>query len=290
MGTPLETLWESTPRASRLVRGLGMPGDLERRYGGPLIVPLRPDRPTIIANFVTTLDGIVALGGGDLSGGGLISGFHEPDRFVMALLRTLADVVVVGAGTVRGSSDHRWTGDYIHPASAKALSEWRASMGLVERPTTVIVSGGGNLPLVHDGLNDPAVPVLIATTPAGAARLRGAPIAEHVAIESIGSGSRLTGEDIMGLAACRGARLVLTEGGPHLLGEIVRSDLLDELFITVSPQLVGRDGVGRLGLVEGLALAPPDSRWHELASARRSSDHLFLRYRRRDAVSHRLES
>ena len=75
---------------------------------------------------------------------------------------------------------------------------------------------------------------------------------------------------------------MLTEGGPHLLGSFIGSDRLDELFLTVAPQLVGRDSTERLGLVEGIALPPGDARWDHLESVRRSGDHLFLRYRSRE--------
>ncbi len=280
--TPLDLLFEAAD-AGADVRGRGMPDELERRYGGPLLIPLRRDRPAIVANFVSTLDGIVALGGGDLSGGGLISGFSEPDRFVMGLLRSIADVVVVGAGTLRGSTDHAWIAEHVHRRSAAAFQGWRAEMGLATRPTTVFVTASGDIPVQHPGLNDPATPVVIATTAAGAARLKGARVAEHVSIEPIASGSSVSGEDVAALGARLGARLILTEGGPHLLGALVESDLLDELFLTLSPQVVGRGGAERLGLVEGLALPPTDTRWHELVSVRRSRDHLFLRYRAKES-------
>src|SRR5689334_11440885 len=131
---PLDVLVEtSRSRGGAELRGLGMPPDLERRYGGVLTIPLRADRPTVIANFVTTIDGIVALGEGDLAGGGLISGFHEPDRFVMGLLRALADMVVVGAGTLRGPTEHRRIAEHVHPASAAAFAAWAAEMGLPGR-------------------------------------------------------------------------------------------------------------------------------------------------------------
>ena len=260
------------------VRGGGMPIELERRYGGQLRVRLRGDRPTVIANFVSTIDGIVAFGGGQLSGGGLISGFHEPDRFVMGSLRALADVVVVGAGTLRGSTEHRWIAEHIYPASAPAFAEWRAEMGLPARPTTMIVTASGDIPVDHNGLNDPTIPVVIATTPAGAERLGGAAFGEHVSIEAIGDGGQISGDDLVALGRRLGARLLLTEGGPHLLGEFLRSDVLDELFLTIAPQLVGRGPTERLGLVEGIALPPGDARWDRLASVRRSGDHLFLRY------------
>ncbi len=279
--TALELLWELEARGGAAVRGTGMPRELEERYGSPLLVPVRHDRPTIIANFVSTLDGIVALGSGDLSGGGLISGFHEPDRFVMGLLRAIADVVVVGAGTLSGSTSHRWTPEHVHPRSAPAFARWREAMGLAVQPTTVIVTGRGDLPLRHPALNDPSVPVVVATTPAGAARLRQSGLASHVFVEPVGAGSRLTGADVLELTGRRGAGVILSEGGPHLLGELVGADLLDELFLTLAPQLVGRGDENRIGLVEGVALAPADARWHDLVSMRRSDQHLFLRYRRR---------
>jgi riboflavin biosynthesis pyrimidine reductase len=267
------------PALPRL-RGLAMPSELEKAYGGQLVVPLRPDRPTVVANFASTLDGVVAFGSGSLAGGGLVSGFHEPDRFVMGLLRALADVVVVGAGTLRGSTSQRWIADHVYPPAAEAYAAWREAMGLVARPTTLIVTASGDIPANHPGLNDPAIPVAIATTRTGADQLRNVALAPHVSVESIGSAAALTGEDVLAATACRGARLVLYEGGPHLLGEIVRADLLDELFLTLAPQLVGRHEERRLGLVEGLALTPSEGRWHELASVRRSNHHVFLRYRR----------
>jgi riboflavin biosynthesis pyrimidine reductase len=228
----LDLLFERRDAPAVTVRGGRMPAELERRYGGPLLIPLRPDRPTFLANFVTTVDGVVALGSGELTGGGLISGFHEPDRFVMGLLRAVADVVVIGAGTVRGSTSQRWIARHVQPGLAIPLADWRRSMGLAPHPTTVVVSRSGELPVRHPGLNDPTVPVVVATTPSGAVRLREAGPAPHVAIESIGDGAPLRGIDILGLAACRAARVVLSEGGPHLLAELVADDLLDELFLT----------------------------------------------------------
>jgi riboflavin biosynthesis pyrimidine reductase len=277
----LDLLWQAPSQGTGEPRGEGMPVELARRYGGRLAVTLRSDRPTVAANFVSTLDGIVAFGG-DLTGGGLVSGFHEPDRFVMGLLRALADVVLVGAGTLRGSTDHRWTAAHVHPASAVATAAWRRAMGLAPQPTTVIATASGDIPFGHPGLNDARVPVVIATTPSGASRLRRASLGRNVSIEAIGGGTPLSGDDVTALGARLGARLIVCEGGPHVLGELVSSDVLDELFLTLAPQVVGRGDPRRIGLVEGIALSPDDARWHELVSVRRSTDHLFLRYRRRE--------
>jgi riboflavin biosynthesis pyrimidine reductase len=277
----LTTLFEIPPDPSREARGGGMPARLERRYDGMLHVPLRPDRPTVIANFVSTLDGVVALGGGE-TGGGVISGFHEPDRFVMALLRAVADVVVLGAGTLRGSTNQRWIAEHLEPDLAMEFVDWRRAMGLAPHPTTIIVSGSGDLPLDHPGLNQPDVPVVIATTADGADRLHERGVNPAVLVESVAAGGPLSGADVIGVISRLGAGVALVEGGPHLLAEFVAADLLDELFLTIAPQLVGRghDHGDRLGLVEGIALSADAARWHNLVSVRRSESHLFLRLRR----------
>lgn len=274
---PLTRLWEADGEGTVPGRGLGMPDVLAERYDGRLEVSLRSDRPTVIANFVTTLDGIVAFEGG-LTGGHLISGSHEPDRFVMALLRALSDVVVVGAGTFRGSSRGRWTAADVHPPTAGATHAWRQAMGLPPVPTTVVVTATGQLPLDHRAFAEPDDPLVIATTTLGAQALRGGPLSARVRVLP-GEAGRIGSAAVLQLVTTLGARLVLLEGGPHLLSGFLGADLLDELFLTLSPQLVGR-GAGRLGLVEGLALPPRDGRWQRLVSVRRSTDHLFLRYRR----------
>lgn len=262
-----------------------MPAVLRMRYGGTLEIPLHADRPTLLVNFVTTLDGVVALGRGEEPGGGVISGFFAPDRFVMALVRAVADVLLVGAGTIAGTSSHQWTAEHLEPDHAPALRDWRASLGLAPKPTTVIVTGSGEVRLGRRGLDDPDVPVVFATSPRGAERLRRTPLPDHASIEIASSGDRLTPEDLARLISRWRGQVVLSEGGPHLLGGLVAADSVDEYFLTVSPQVIGRTTADatsdRLGLVEGLGLDPEEARWHDLQSVKRSGDHLFLRYRRR---------
>ena len=131
------------------------------------------ERPTVIANFVSSVDGVVALGPSEpAAGGGEISGFSEADRYMMALLRGLADVVIVGAGTVRVGTPARWTA--APPRSRpwrRAFAAWRAELWLSAQPTTIVVTASGNLDPAHPGLCAPDVPVIVATTPAGAERL-----------------------------------------------------------------------------------------------------------------------
>jgi riboflavin biosynthesis pyrimidine reductase len=260
-----------------------MPRELARRYGGPLEISIQPDRPTLLVNFVTSLDGVVALGTGEEPGGGVISGFFEPDRFVMALLRAIADVLLVGAGTIAGTSSHQWTAAHLEPAHAEAFRRWRRDLGLAEHPTTVIVTGSGDVRFGRRGLDDPSVPVVFATTERGARRLAESGLPPHARVDVVGSGASLSPGELGAFLEALPRKLVLSEGGPHLLGDLVAGHLADELFLTVAPQVLGRGdpSVGRLGLVAGAALAPEDARWFELASVKRASDHLFLRYRRR---------
>ena len=290
-GPWLERLWEhgdgAAPSAGGFAdrRGGRFPSDLRDRYDGELWVTLRPDRPTVIANFVSTIDGVVAFDTDGSSGGGEVSGFFDPDRFVMGLLRAMADVVLVGAGTVRAAPTHEWTPRRVHKRSAASFEAWRKTLGIASaQPTTIVATARGELDLAHPGLSATDVPVILATTPSGAERLGEAGPASNVRVETIGSGGQVPAEDLIDLAASTGARLVLCEGGPHLIGDLLAAGLLDELFLTIAPQLAGRDEAQpRLGLVQGTAFSVSDAPWAALEGVRRSSDHLFLRYRVRPA-------
>jgi len=65
------------------------------------------------------------------------------------------------------------------------------------------------------------------------------------------------------------------------MGELVKKDLLDEIFLTLSPVLAGRGEEKRLGMIAGVELLPERGVWTRLLSARRHGSFLFLRYRLR---------
>jgi riboflavin biosynthesis pyrimidine reductase len=282
-GLPLEPLWLAGGRGSAGAaesRGGALPPDLAARFAGELSIELRPDRPTIVANFVSSVDGIVALGPSEPSaGGGEISGFSESDRFMMALLRGLADVVIVGAGTVRAGGNHEWTPRRVAPALAESLAVWRSDLKLALQPTTVVVTARGDVDPAHPGLSAPDVPVIVVTTRAGAARLARLALPPNMRVEIAGDDGQVPAHAVLDIVRGTGARLALCEGGPHLFGELLRAGLIDELFLTVAPQVIGRDDTARrLSLVEGVSFGAP-GRWAALASVRRAGDDLFLRYR-----------
>ncbi len=274
-GASFETLLDS-PAPAAHARGGDLPPGL-RRYGDRLAVTLRPERPTVIVNFVESLDGVVTLDP-EHGSGGEVSGFSEPDRFVMGLLRSLADIVVVGAGTVRAAPNHAWTPRNVNRGYAEDYARWRASLHLSEEPATMIITASGDIPPNHPALAVPGVPVFVVTTSAGAAHARRT-LPSHVRITDVGDGPTVGAAAVLDAIRTEGARLVLCEGGPHLVSSFVAAGLVDELFLTLAPQLLGRrERQRRFGLVEGLAFDAEAAPWGRLRSVRRASDHLFLRY------------
>jgi riboflavin biosynthesis pyrimidine reductase len=259
-----------------------LPPALAEWYGGPLGFPAPAGRPHVIANFVSTLDGVVSYAIPGRSGGGPISGNNVPDRFVMGLLRACADAVVVGAGTVRSMRrDHAVTPGYIFPPATDEYAALRRALGKPPQPMTVIVTARGDLDLDAAAVRARDVPVLIVTTDAGAARLAQAgALPAAVAVHAAGPGPEVPAAAILAaLGEVSPASLVLTEGGPLLMGTFLAGGALDELFLTVAPQIAGRAGDSiRPAFVEGLAFTPERAPWGRLLSAKSAGDHLYLRY------------
>ena len=273
--TPLDTLLEM--RRGSL---LPLPSQLLRLYGR--LRMRRPgSRPYLFSNFVTTLDGVVSFNIKGHASGGDISGFSAQDRMVMGLLRAVADVVIIGSGTLGADSRHVWTAEAIFPELASEYRRLRATLGKREPLLNVIVSGSGVVDLSLPVFASGKVQALLVTTSAGAKRLRRQRAPHSVEIRATG---RRTGpiapRDILAEVSRMGAgKLVLIEGGPRLLGDFYAERLLDEQFLTLAPQVAGRNaGDQRLSLVMGKAFKPGASRWGNLIDARSGDSLLFLRY------------
>jgi riboflavin biosynthesis pyrimidine reductase len=262
MAVSLTTLWErdglpAHPLSAALATG----------YAGTIGF----HAPSLYANFVTSLDGVVAADGAPPSA---ISGGVDADRFVMGLLRACAEAVVIGAGTLRAEPRHLWTPDHIYSPLATAYADLRTALGLPPTPRLVLLTRSGDI--------DPSLPAfelgaLVLTTATGANALRGRlPAASTVT--ALGPG--IEPADVLAALREEGFQVVLTEGGPTLLAQFLAASLLDELFLTLSPRLAGRDGEAhRLGLVEGHAFDPHALPGASLLSVKRHDSHLFLRYR-----------
>jgi riboflavin biosynthesis pyrimidine reductase len=281
----LETLYEA-----KRGKTLPLPPRLARLYGR-LRMPSARSRPHVISNFVTTLDGVVSLNVKGHASGGDISGFSAQDRMVMGLLRAIADVVIVGAGTLSVDRHHVWTAERIFPGLADDYRRLRVMLGKAAPPLNVIVSGSGRIDLGLPVFTSGEAPALIVTTSAGAKRLRRQRAPASVEIRAV---RQSAGAIHMGARAIRassileqvrrrpeagGGKLILVEGGPHLLGAFYAEHALDEQFLTLAPQIAGRDGGDRrLSLVMGRTFAPRHPLWGTLIDLRRGESHLFLRY------------
>lgn len=259
---------------------LPLPSKLARLYGS-LRMPSPRARPHVFSNFVTTLDGVVSLNEKGHASGGDISGFSAQDRMVMGLLRAIADVVVIGAGTLGADSRHLWTAAAIFPELAKEYRQLSQALGQGEAPLHVIVSGSGTVDLGLPVFASGKVQTLILTTTPGAKRLLRQGVPDSVAVRAIGrSGRAISARAILdGVCRVRPARRILVEGGPRLLGDFYAERLIDEQFLTLAPQIAGRDaGDVRLSLVMGQALSPKHALWGSLSDVRRGGSHLYLRY------------
>jgi riboflavin biosynthesis pyrimidine reductase len=271
--TPLDTIF-----AVERGNDLPLPPDLLALFGR-LQFPSH-QVPYIVGNFVTTLDGVVALNEPGHVSGGDISGYNHHDQMVMGLLRAIADAVIVGAGTLRSAPRHSWTAQHIYPPLSTAYQQLRANLGKQAPPLNVIVSARGNISLDLPLFQSDEVPVLIVTTPAGEQRIRAQHLPASVQLSSVpGSGSLSARAILEAVSHAQQSEIILVEGGPQLMGDFFAEKYLDELFLTLAPQIAGRDGNSeRPGLVSGKRFAPEHPLWGTLIGVKRSESHLFLRY------------
>jgi riboflavin biosynthesis pyrimidine reductase len=260
---PFEVLYEADLPAYKL------PADLHHLYG-KLGFPAR----VVYSNFVSSLDGVVTLGSNP-SAGSTISGKYPADRFLMGLLRACADAVLIGAGTLRATPGHLWTPAHVYPELATEFLALRSALGRTTEPQLVVVTASGEIDASHPAIAKGA----IVLTTANGAKALGNRLPKSCDVITVGTGKRLdVGKAMDGLRSS-GLDVVLTEGGPHLIGQLIEAGLLDEAFLTLSPVLAGRGEEKRLGMVEGVELLPGHGAWSSLSSVRRHGDYLFLRYR-----------
>jgi riboflavin biosynthesis pyrimidine reductase len=198
--------------------------DLVQAYA----VPTRDaGAPFVRCNMISTLDGATSLQGRSGSLGG------EADHRVFQVLRSEADVVLVGAGTVRAE-------EYVPVVLGEELRVRRVGEGRSPVPPIAVVTASGNLdwssPFFTRAEARPIV--FVPRAALSAVRADGEAVADVVAAGEARVDPRLV-LDHLGRA---GSRSVLLEGGPALNAEFVHAGLLDELCLTISPRLVAGDG------------------------------------------------
>jgi riboflavin biosynthesis pyrimidine reductase len=265
-----------------------LPPGLRELYDGDLhFRTSTAERPFVIANFVSTLDGVVSYEMKGQAGGATISGPDPADRFIMGLLRASADAVMVGVRTVHDVSPHSlWIPEYTYPDAKHLYTEYRLNiLHKPEYPLVVIVSGSGKLELERAIFRTPGVRTVVITTPAGRDALAraGAAKLSSVQIHALDArdGTIAPLAILQLLSAQHGVGRLLHEGGPTLFGQLLAAEAVDELFLTLSPQIAGRSSnASRPALVQGTEFMPNSAPWLQLLSVKQRAEHLYLRYQR----------
>lgn len=201
--------------------------------------PVPEERPWVLVNMVASVDGAVTVDGrsGGLSGPG--------DRAIFFALRSVADIILVGAGTVRAEN-------YGPPRISPEDRVARQERGQAPNPTIAVVSGRLDLdPRARLFVDSPTKPIIFTTAQSNRERWRALESGSEVVAAGDAAFEPATA---LRLLRDRGARLVVCEGGPTLNGWLFGSNLVDELCLTVSPVLAsGTDP----RVVRGVALDPP---------------------------------
>jgi 2,5-diamino-6-(ribosylamino)-4(3H)-pyrimidinone 5'-phosphate reductase len=209
--------------------------------------PSQDGRPYLALNMVATIDGRAAVNGSAV-------GIGSPaDKHLMRELRAEADVVLHGAGTVRAD-----------PLSARVpveMVQQRLNRGLSAQPLGAIITRSGNLPRQHPYYESKTV---IYITSDNSATVDAKEV-EVCRVESV----KAAVEDLRQ----RGAKRILCEGGPTLNTALLKDGLVDEIFLTIAPKILG--GEDPLTIVKGPSLGTIHL---ELRSLVERDGELFLKY------------
>jgi riboflavin biosynthesis pyrimidine reductase len=215
------------------------------------------DRPLVLVDMVTSLDGRATVEGRSKFLG------SDADTEILVELRTLADAVLVGPATVRAES-------YGDLAGTEERRARRRAAGRAERPPAVLITRSGSIPWEAGLFAAPAQPVLIYS---GVALEPPASVVAPVTVHRLDEPTPAAA--LAHLRAEHSVRVVLCEGGPKLLHSLLADGLVDELFLTVVPALVGDDAQPRIVSGGPFAGGPVG---FELRWILRCGGELFLRY------------
>jgi riboflavin-specific deaminase-like protein len=213
-------------------------------------------RPYMVANMIVTADGRATFQGRTQ---GISS---ETDRALFHSLRTQVDAVMVGTATIALER-------YGPLARRPEVRHRRAELGLAEVPLAVTASRSLELPVDAPLFQDPGSRIVVLTNSDG----EPPPCEAQLIVERIPGEELDLGAGVERLRTVHGVRAILHEGGPTLLAAMLEPGLVDELFLTVSPTLVGG---GEPSVVEGVAFERP--RGLRLVSMLEHESFLYLRY------------
>jgi riboflavin biosynthesis pyrimidine reductase len=211
----------------------------------------------VVADMVATVDGRAAVQGRSVALG------HPADRALLRELRAEADVVLVGAGTLKAERYASLLDD--------EARERRVAEGRPPHPVVATVSRRLGLPVDEAPLFGEAGVPIVAFAEAGAPAFERAVAADLEIVRM--PGARVAMRDVVDALRARGLRGVLCEGGPGLLRRMVAEGCVDDLLVTVAPLLAAGDAPS---ILEGEVL--DDVARLTLREVHRADDHAFLHY------------
>jgi 2,5-diamino-6-(ribosylamino)-4(3H)-pyrimidinone 5'-phosphate reductase len=221
-----------------------------------------PDRPHVSVNMAVSLDGKISTRKREQ-----ITLGTRHDRHLMDVLRARSDAVIVGAGTVRHDGYPVLVRDAV-------IRRRRVATGRAPHPVNVVLSTALDMPIgrpifERDGIRR----IIYTTTAAPESRIRRfGRVAEVVVLRTRSVAPRAVLRDLSG----RGMKRVLMEGGGELHFAFAKEHLVDEVYVTLTPRLIGGDAPS---LLDGRGFLKKDHLKLKLVSTRRVEDELFLHYR-----------
>jgi riboflavin biosynthesis pyrimidine reductase len=216
-----------------------------------------PDRPCVLGNMVASVDGRATVDGGSTGLGG------EGDHAMFHALRGVVDAVLAGTGTLQAER----YGRLVRSPERRAA---RAALGLEPDPVMLIMTLSGNVVWEAPLFDTPEQRVGIAALP-GAVEV---PPGVRAQVQIVELEDLSPDVALSALGETFGLRSVLCEGGPTLNASLLRAGVLDELFITLDPTLVG-------GAIDAPSIVAPLPERVDLSLrwVLRAGDELLLRYR-----------
>ena len=221
-------------------------------------------RPFVYINMAMTADGKITSAAREYP-----RFTSDVDRRTMDRLRAEADAVLIGAGTLRADDPAMHVRD-------PGMQAYRRSLGKPDALPNVVVTASADLDPSSAFFRNGTPETRLVATVDEAPRERVAAIETNAEVWRVGSDRVDLARLLDRLRAERGVERLLVEGGGELNWQLLSRDLVDELFVTVAPALLG--GRDAPTLLEGEGFAMADHVRLRLADIVREQDELFCRY------------
>lgn len=274
-GEPWQLLFNDLPPGEP-----ALPPEYLELYPGDWQIPEIDGRPYIYSDFAISRDGRITYREEGYIGGSDITQSNRADLWFMAFLRTRADAIMNGYGTVSLDYDQTWVAEDLFPDEAVSFKELRQFFGHTKPPILVILSHDGRIDFEGIALQNPNFHAVLVTSDEGAAYARNFKVPAKLDVHGMGSNGADLQRTVDMLYSDYGVRNLLTEGGSTVQAGLLQAGLLDEEFVTWCPSFVGQtEQKRRPSYTEGVAFHPTNTPYSKPICLQRSGDLLYLRSR-----------